>query len=84
MPDVGALAGHVGAGDDEHAGRVTHRRVIGDEIVTESVIEDRMSPVVNLEPPVFGEFRSCAAALDRVLTQPGHAVESADRVGDAQ
>ena len=82
LPHVGALAGHVRAGDDEHAHILAvHRRIVGHErIALQHLLDDRMTAVDDLDRAVLGDFRTHVAVFVRHLRKRQKRVERLERL----
>ena len=68
LTHVGALACHVGTGNNQHPLRLLiHVGIIGDKPVLHGLLHHRMTPLHNIQTTVIGDFRAHIMIADRQL-----------------
>ena len=83
LPDVGGLAGHVGAGDERQPVRVhAEAAVVGHEALAQPLLEHRVAAADDLGHRLLGDGRPRPAAAGGQFREAQQHVELGHRVGE--
>ena len=86
LAQVGRLAGHVRAGDDQHSPLgPRHEQVVGHvPLAAQHTLDDRVPAGADVQHRFVGDLRPCVTACRGDLRQGGQDVDVGDGVGRAQ
>ena len=83
LSHVGALAAHVGSGDDEHAARIVKAQIVRHEWLAPGPFHDGVTSGVDAQRGLIHEFRPHEAELHRPPGEAGEHVDVGERRGRA-